>query len=255
MQIEKTEAIIINCMDWSDSSKIVVFYTKDSGKVKAVVKGARRGKSPFRGALEVLCHVDLVYYEKQSRELQVVTQCSVKDHFARIKKNIVKTAYCSYFVQMVDEIARGKEKSGDLFHLLLEIFRYMEENNATGLLARYFELNFLKATGYKPLLKQCSVCGSGMEFPLRRAGFSPGTGGVICETCMDRNREFVMISGGTLSTMLCLEKVALERLGRLRVSPSIKDELKESLCYYLEHYLEKRLKSMDFLELVRKGGE
>lgn len=254
MRIEKTEAVIINCMDWSETSRIVSFYTKDNGRLKAVVKGSRRNNSPFRGTLELFSHVDLVYYDKRGRDLQTVSQCSVKNHFPGIKKSLTKTAYCSYFAQMVDESSAGNEKSEGLFNLLLEIFLHLEENGASGMLARYFELNFLKESGYMPLLKECSLCGNQMEIPLRRAGFSPGTGGVICEDCMDRNREFLMISGGTLSTMMCLERMAIERLGRLQVSSSVKDELKESLSCYLEYHLEKKLKSLDFLNILQEGG-
>ena len=250
MPIEKTDAIIINSIDWSNTSKILSFYTRENGRIKAVAKGARRKGSPFRGALELFYYVDLVYYEKSSRELQTVSQCSVQKDFPAIKQDLIKTAYCSYFVQMADEISGEREKSGELFQLLLDIFTYLEDNSPDVLLARFFELSLLKAAGYGPLLKSCGACGRKFEVPLERAGFSPGAGGAVCEPCMDATKDFLLLSGGALSTLSCLDRVAIDMLGRIQASKTIKDELREALACYVDYHLEKKLKSRDFLEEI-----
>jgi DNA repair protein RecO (recombination protein O) len=253
MSIEKTEAIIINSIDWSDTSKILSFYTRENGRVKAIAKGARRTNSRFRGALELFYYVDLVYYEKDSRELQTVSQCSVRKDFQAVKQDLVKTAYCSYFAQIAGEISGEKQKCSQIFQLLLDIFDYLEENTPDGLLARYFELNLLKASGYGPVLKNCGACGRKLQIPAERAGFSPGAGGALCESCMDSIKYFMMLSGGTLSTLACLDRIALGMLGRIKASKQIKDELKEALSCYLDYHLEKKLKSRDFLEEILKN--
>lgn len=250
MPIEKTDAIVINSMDWSNTSKILSFYTREHGRVKAVAKGARRRGSPFLGALELFYYVDLVYYEKGTRQLQTVSQCSVKKDFSAIKQDLVKTAYCSYFVQSAEEISGEKEKSGELFQLLLDIFSYLEENAPDVLLARYFELNLLKAAGYAPVLKNCGSCGRKFEAPVEKAGFSPGAGGAVCAACMGAAGGCLRLSGGALSTLSCLNGAFPGMLARIKASEIIKDEIREALACCLDYHLEKKLKSKEFLEEI-----
>ncbi len=250
MPIEKTDAVIINSTEWSDTSKIVSFYTRSHGTVKAAAKGAKRNGSPFGGTLELFYYVDIVYYEKESREIQTLSQCSVKKDFPGIKKDIVKTAYCSYFVQLTDEISGGKQKTCGLFQLLLDILSFLEENEPRCLDARFFELNLLKAAGYGPVLKKCASCGRGFAPPLDRTGFSPGAGGAVCGCCIDSHRDFLLLSGGALSTLSCLDRAGSSFLGRIQATKKIKSEIKEALDSYLEYHLEKKLKSREFLEEI-----
>lgn len=250
MPIEKTDAIIINSMDWSETSKILSFYTRDHGRVKAVAKGARRRGSPFLGALELFYYVDLVYYEKAARDLQTVSQCSVKKDFSAVKQDLEKTAYCAYFAQSAEAISGEKQKSGAIFQLLLDIFSYLEENDPDVLLARYFELNLLKAAGYGPVLKNCGGCGLKFEAPIKRAGFSPGAGGAVCAACMGAPGGCLSLSGGALSTLSCLDAARPGMLGRIKASQIIKDELREALACCLDYHLEKKLKSKEFLEEI-----
>ena len=45
MPLIKTIAITLNSRKWSDADRIVTFYTKERGKVRAIARGARRMKS------------------------------------------------------------------------------------------------------------------------------------------------------------------------------------------------------------------
>ena len=40
-EIIKTEAMVLTKMDYGDTSKIVSLYTKDFGKLSAIIKGGR----------------------------------------------------------------------------------------------------------------------------------------------------------------------------------------------------------------------
>ena len=55
-----------------------------------IAKGARSHKSPFKGRLEPLSHVQTVYYHKQTRDLQLLA--AYPDLF-EIAKHIARHAY------------------------------------------------------------------------------------------------------------------------------------------------------------------
>ncbi len=72
MPIFQTEGIVLQSRNFSETSKILVVFTRDKGVVSILVKGGRKGNKKFPGGLETLNRIDLQYYHKQARELQNV---------------------------------------------------------------------------------------------------------------------------------------------------------------------------------------
>ena len=54
MSLEKSEAIVLRVVPWSETSMVVTLFTRDFGKLSAIARGARRLKSPFESALDLL---------------------------------------------------------------------------------------------------------------------------------------------------------------------------------------------------------
>ncbi len=52
MSIVKTEAFVLRSFRYGETSKIVTLFTRDFGKMNAIVKGARNYKSKICGTLE-----------------------------------------------------------------------------------------------------------------------------------------------------------------------------------------------------------
>ena len=52
--IVQTEGLVLRNFRMSESSKVVIVYTRNFGKVRLVAKGARRPKSKFGASLEPL---------------------------------------------------------------------------------------------------------------------------------------------------------------------------------------------------------
>ena len=73
MPILKSEGVVLRRIKYSETSLILTFYTKDQGKISLIAKGARNPKSKFVGALEPATYASIVYYHKDSRELQLLS--------------------------------------------------------------------------------------------------------------------------------------------------------------------------------------
>ncbi|TFB10109.1 DNA repair protein RecO, partial [Candidatus Marinimicrobia bacterium MT.SAG.4] len=74
MPILKAEGIILRRIKYSETSLIVTLYTKEYGKVSLIAKGARNPKSKFVGSLEPGTYVSVVYYHKENRDLQMLSE-------------------------------------------------------------------------------------------------------------------------------------------------------------------------------------
>ena len=117
---------MLSSRPWRDSSAIVTFYTREYGRIRAVAKGGRRSRTSFGSSLELLSRVDIVYHEKEGRELETLSEASLRDRFSELREDLARLAAASYMVQLVDEMVRGREDSHRLFeHLLrgLELIR------------------------------------------------------------------------------------------------------------------------------------
>ncbi|MEK7728922.1 MAG: DNA repair protein RecO, partial [candidate division KSB1 bacterium] len=81
MSIVKAEGIIVRSMKMGETSKLVTLFTRELGFLKVVAKGSRTSKSRFGAALEPLTVSRVVYYLKENRDLQLVTQAEIVEHF------------------------------------------------------------------------------------------------------------------------------------------------------------------------------
>ena len=104
MPVQKTHAIVIRSYPLGEFDKIIIFYTADFGKVRAVARGVKRPKSRFGGSLELLNCGSLVFFERPNKDLQIVNDFDLIDAFDGIKADFDRTIYGCYLAELVDAI-------------------------------------------------------------------------------------------------------------------------------------------------------
>ena len=57
----KDLGICISAIDYSETSQIVTFFTRETGKISAIAKGSKRPKSAFGGPIEILAYGNIVF--------------------------------------------------------------------------------------------------------------------------------------------------------------------------------------------------
>ena len=87
--IVSTESVVLNSRKFGDTSKIVTFYTKEGGLIKAVAKGSRASKNKFGSSLEPLSHSFISYYEKPEKDLFLLSKAETINPFRKITDSIV----------------------------------------------------------------------------------------------------------------------------------------------------------------------
>ena len=98
MSLQKSEAIILKTQRLGETSKILTLYSRKFGKMKVVAKGSRGLKSRFFGTLEPLNHIAIVYYFKETRELQLLSQADIIHAFVNLKDNLEKYSLAAFFL-------------------------------------------------------------------------------------------------------------------------------------------------------------
>jgi len=261
--IVKTEAIVLKSMRFRETSRIVTFYTRRYGKLAAIAKGARNLKSKFGASLEPMTGVSLVLYKKESRDLQLVSQCDIIRPYKKIHSEIERMAPAMSVLELLHQLTHDEEEHPALFGLLEQTLDALEaavRNFENFVYA--FQLRMSALFGFAPVLASCVRCGTAQvyEGPLSMVTFRLDKGGLLCRTCAEttnaspggltvrrldhspalpgRPPSLVAVRKTTARIMERLFSADLESLSVLEYPADVGNELNETLRSYLQYHFE-----------------
>src|SRR6188508_1282627 len=115
MASEKTQAIVLRVVEFSETSCVLTLFTEHFGKVGALAKGARRPKGPFEGALDLLAVCRIVFLHKSSDALDLLTEAKLERRFRAARKDL-SHLYAGYYVaELLDALTDADYPHPDLF--------------------------------------------------------------------------------------------------------------------------------------------
>jgi len=246
-KVYKTEAIVLKTLNVGEADRILSLYTPNLGKFSAIAKGVRRPKSKLGGHLGLLCHSSLMLARGQN--LDIITQSETISSFLPLRGDLWRSSLALYAAELVDQFTAEREENYPVFKLLLDTLHRLCETKDRELTMRYFELHLLAHLGYKPELYQCLACKSALE-PTTNF-FSPG-GGVLCPECRGKEPVARPISVNALKVMRFLASSDYATASRLRLNPELSGELESLLRHYIRYILEREVKTVEFLDRLRR---
>ena len=137
--MESTAAILLRKRNFSDTSLIVSWCTESLGCIQTVARGARRAKSPFAGKLDLFFEAEIQIARSRKSDLHTLTEVVLKNPFARIRTNYLRTQTAAYFVQLIEICTERDHHEPELFSLLRRAFGYLDENDPTLRAISHFE--------------------------------------------------------------------------------------------------------------------
>jgi len=157
--IIKSKAFVLNKLDFGETSKIVNFYSEEFGRITGIIKGARSAKSKLGKAVDILNFVEVVFYRKENRDIQVVTQADLLSHFPNIKSDLEKLKYSSAIIELVLKLTVENDPHKRLFNGIEKILKRMDsEDTRPILLCALFYKFFLSEIGYGFETDNCTGC-------------------------------------------------------------------------------------------------
>jgi len=202
--IIKTEVVVLHKINYGDTSIIVTLFTKDYGKLTAIVKGGRNPKSKLGLIVDTFNHLQIVFYKKDSREIQLISSADIISHFPNIKTDLEYQRYAQAVLELVKNLNVEHEVNHKLFNGLIRIFSLMNESkeSAVILFARFF-MFFLSELGYQLQLEQCSGCGK-KELSKSELSYNYELG-IFCEDCKVNVVESFHINAELFAILICLK--------------------------------------------------
>jgi DNA repair protein RecO (recombination protein O) len=184
MALTRTEAVILKSTDYSETSRIYRLYTFSYGIQSLIAKGVKRPGHKTPGVLEIMNHVEVVYYKKRNRNLYTLSQATPIETFSGLSSDIHRFYRASAITELILRLSAEEEANEALFHLLVRSLRSFSKRPIATLAERMFSFiwGILSLLGYAPQLESCVSCGVSADAEAS-AIFSVKEGGIVCDRC------------------------------------------------------------------------
>ena len=228
MSQERSEAVVIRAVDFSETSRIVTFLCPERGKMACMAQGVRRPKSPLAGLLDTFNRLEIVYYWKDGRGVQKLGEATLLDGFSGLKTDLEKGAYAAFALELAYKTAQENEPSRALYETLLSgLDRMRAWDGPARVHAMWQVLRLLSVAGFEPDL-------NGDEAAKKTYGFSFDSG--VAQAGARADRSLSAEDLGILRTLA----------GSQETCPHVKDSAPvfQVLSGYVSRQLESEFRSL-----------
>lgn len=231
---------------FSETSKIVTLLTPDFGKIGMMARGARNVKSKFAGHLELFSRISVIFYERETRDLQYMSDVSMIEPYFAIRNDLERTYMAMTILEICDYVTHGNEDSLPLYRFLastMDALNGATRNVHNGIL--FFLLHLGDILGFRMDFTDCG-------HPVRERSFNYDYGRMVCEACPPAYHGLAQPlsqeAGAVASQMLRSEGSGLFNL---TVSPAARQEIYAIAMKHLQNHLDelRNLKTVRFLNL------
>lgn len=218
MAVLKSEAIPIRISDYSETSIIADFFTRQYGLVRAICKGAHRKAKAYENSIDLLTTGEMSYYERQAG-LNILRQFSTLREYQALRNDIDRYKAALACLDLVRQATVENQPAGGLYELFQEALETIATTPEPWNAVYAFVLGGLRESGFAPSLEICASCG-GNSFPhgvKARTAVSFEEGGLLCMKCGQGRKVEMWLSHDALK--------ALRRLAHLRPSDAVQPAL------------------------------
>ncbi len=168
--LTKDTAICIRAIDYSETSQILTFFTRDTGKIGAIAKGSKRPKSSFGGPFEIFSYGKIVFADSNKEKLATLTEFEPSfggAGFSTLSANLFRLNCCLFGAELLNKLTHDYDPHPQLFDDFLQFLKNAQsstsiKHRASSIeiltLLILFQLSLLKETGLQPVLSHCVNC-------------------------------------------------------------------------------------------------
>jgi len=250
MPLYKSEAIVLRSINLSETDKLVTFMTKRYGKVKCVVKAARKIKNRFGASIQPMSHSYLIYFGKENQTLYRLNQSDIIHSFQPIRDDLRKIYTGIYINELVDILTPEAHPEPSIFRLLIESLLTLESIASLNTLVPLFEIQLMGRSGYAPQLMHCTICKKSAETKI--IGFSFEHRGIVCVSCSFKVQPEMRFQAGTLKYLKKLKTMDVRHANRLKFPKNVKLEIEQLTHRLVLSYTGHELKSYPFIKSMAR---
>lgn len=248
MAIEQSDAIVLRVIPWSETSLIAHIYTRDFGKLSVLAKGARRPKSPFEAALDLLSICRVVFITKGSDALDLLTEAKLTRRFRGGSRELLRLYSGYYVAELLERLTDKQDRQPEIFELAEATLAAISDpdQELVGVVLRW-ELQMLRLVGHLPSLRRCAHCGQEVaDTPWWI--FGTLASGVLCASCQVGQRQMIRVPSGAIDELEQFSNSSWREVDISALSPQHRSVIRGVMTRYLTVLLDRKLQMHPFLE-------
>lgn len=250
-QIEVTGMILVSG-PIGEYDRRVEILTKEKGRISAFAKGARRQNSPLVSVANPFVFGTFTLYA--GRNSYTLLSAKVENYFSELRTDIEGAYYGMYFLEMCQYFTREGNDETAMLKLLYQSLRaLMKEQIPRTLVRVIFELKAMVIQGEGLQVFECVSCGKNDWKDIASEGvLRVDKSGILCKRCLCNVPYFsnVELDESTLYTMQFITHTSIEKLYSFIVEEYVLLKLQKAMKLYMEVHIDKRFKTLEFLELL-----
>jgi len=211
--LTKDTAICIRAVDYSETSQVLTFFTRATGKISAIAKGSKRPQSAFDGPIEAFSCGDIVFSEPAGEKLATLTEFEQQPRFTHLANSLFALNCASFAIELLNSLTDDYDPHPQLFDSLLQFLQNVSEQRVTGRatisLLILFQLALLKEVGLMPVLNYCVNCKAAFSDAWRGGYFSSAANGIVCRDCEAAFPDRIEVTSSAAKCLLVLSKLVL----------------------------------------------
>ena len=254
MSVFSTPAILLRRLDYGDFDLILTFLSLERGKISLIAKAAKKSTKRFAGVLELFSLVEAVASKGKRRGLPVLQEATLISPFSTIRSDIRKTAYASYWCELLNRWVEENQKQSALYYLLKHALSQLDSGApAAAETSIIFQMRLLHLSGHGPSLRQCGRCRKNLEtIQSHQVVFDIAKGAILCHECTSGTGGPIRLSKGTIKQLLWVESGDLKKASRVRFGAQAIEESQKFLEAFVPYIMGVQPQSLKFLKQIRK---
>lgn len=247
-------AVTLRRVEYGDHDLILTLFTRDRGKLAVIAKNAKKSTRRFAGKLELFSAISVLCSPGRKGGLPVLQEAELIHPHAGIRTSMLKTAFASYWAELVSSWMEEGEPVEGLYDLMLFALNGLAEDLLPETqLSILFQMRFLILSGLCPNLRTCCTCRTELEeMPRRSAMFDLKRGSVTCDRFECGTSGEILLSKGTIKQLHWIETGDLAKAARSRFTPEAVSEAEAFIERFVLFHLGRQPKSLAILKQIRR---
>ena len=180
------------------------------------------------------------------RNACTVTRAEIDDYFEDIVKDVEKTAYGCYFLELAQDFARENTDESELLELVFYALKALSDERIPHKLSRrIFELKLLKMNGLSPDLSTCCIC----RKPLIEGRFKNSLMQAVCQDC-GQTEDGIFLSRSALYAYNFIRQTESKGLFSFALRDDVLSQLSQVTDRILMHVWDREPESRKMLEIL-----
>lgn len=232
----QTRALVVGSMRYREADRILTLYTRERGRLSALVKGVRRTKSRVGGRVEPFSLIEAQLYRGTAGSLYTLTGVETTRTFMGARDTLFRMQAGARLLDVVKRAFPEEERHIEAFFLLVRSIAALSEAGDAEAAERVVasaRAKLMLALGYLPQLNTCVRCGSRENLH----AFHPGMGGVVCSACCPgETHEYFLFSSSGFAALRSVLEHPVDEVGVMELSAEATREVGRVIGRLLEFH-------------------